>query len=465
MPPIPNTAAWPTWYWPAVFFLFGTMVGSFLNVCIHRMPRGESIVCPPSRCPHCGYRIPWVLNIPLVTWLHLRGKCRNCGASISVRYFLVELLTGLIFLAVWLTFGPRSAALALVYCLLFSLFIVAAFIDFEHYIIPDEITLGGLGAGLFCSFVVPLAQHATTSAGALRRSFWGLLIGGGLVYAIVRGGKLLFGRQRFSFPPDTKVTFSETVLKLPDREVPYEELFYRKSDAVVFRSKRVELYLGTTAAAATQPGPPVAAEPDQQATSAANPLTESASTPTLSSEPPPPTLSESNPPHAAVPGAALAADPAAPEPGESSLPVVPEPGEPEPPDRVYEDVLVRLRPHQLRIGEDVFNPETVARMVAVTEEIVMPREAMGFGDVKFMASIGAFLGASAALFSLLLSAMIGSLVGISLIALRRREWSSRLPYGPYIALAAIIWVFGGDSLYAWWVGQLNVLLSVFGTHI
>jgi hypothetical protein len=88
-----------------VFFVFGTIVGSLLNVCIHRMPRGESIVFPPSHCPHCQYAIPWYLNVPLFTWLYLRGRCANCGAKISVRYFLVELLTGVAFLGAWLAYG------------------------------------------------------------------------------------------------------------------------------------------------------------------------------------------------------------------------------------------------------------------------------------------------------------------------------------------------------------------------
>ena len=106
----------PFHFWSVVFFWAGAMVGSFLNVCIHRMPRGESVIAPPSHCPHCHYSIPWYLNIPLVTWIYLRGKCAQCKAPISPRYFAVELLTGLAFLGCWLAFGGQSAALALVYC-------------------------------------------------------------------------------------------------------------------------------------------------------------------------------------------------------------------------------------------------------------------------------------------------------------------------------------------------------------
>src|SRR5881394_1611261 len=108
MKPIFDPEVWqkvPFHFWSVVFFIFGTMVGSFLNVCIHRMPLGESIVSPPSHCPHCNYAIPFYLNVPLVTWVYLRGRCANCKAPISVRYFLVELLTGIVFLATWLAFG------------------------------------------------------------------------------------------------------------------------------------------------------------------------------------------------------------------------------------------------------------------------------------------------------------------------------------------------------------------------
>src|SRR5260370_14873676 len=121
-------AAVPFHFWSAALFAFGCMVSSFLNVCIHRLPLGESVVSPASHCPHCKYAIPWYLNIPLLTWLYLRGKCRNCGAPISARYFLVELLSALLFLGCWLVFGPRSAWLALVYAIFLAGLIVATFI-------------------------------------------------------------------------------------------------------------------------------------------------------------------------------------------------------------------------------------------------------------------------------------------------------------------------------------------------
>src|SRR5438552_7539215 len=170
--PIFDPAVWaavPFHFWSLVFFVFGSIIGSFLNVCIYRMPLGQSVVSPPSHCPHCKYSIPWFLNIPLLTWLYLQGKCKNCAAPISSRYFLVELLTALTFLAAWLVIGPRSAVLALVYCLLLAGFIVATFIDFEHFIIPDEITIGGTVAGFLISFLVPRLHGEISPVGSMKQ--------------------------------------------------------------------------------------------------------------------------------------------------------------------------------------------------------------------------------------------------------------------------------------------------------
>src|ERR1700746_2858946 len=121
-------AAVPFSFWLMVFFVLGCIVGSFLNVCIHRMPLDQSVISPPSHCPHCKYAIPWYLNIPLITWLYLRGKCKNCRAPISIRYFLVELVTGLAFLGCWLAFGQQSAPLVLIYAMFLAGLIVATFI-------------------------------------------------------------------------------------------------------------------------------------------------------------------------------------------------------------------------------------------------------------------------------------------------------------------------------------------------
>jgi leader peptidase (prepilin peptidase)/N-methyltransferase len=176
----------------------------------------------------------------------------------------------------------------------------------------------------------------------------------------LRLGKLFFGRYKIALPPGSRIFFTETALKLPAEEMPYEELFYRAGDMIRLEAERVELI-----------------------------------------------------------------------------------------DRCYGKVEVRLQPKQLRIGPDTFDPENVLYLEAVTDHVVLPREAMGLGDVKFMAAIGAFLGWPAVFFSLALSSVIGSLAGLALVLLRKRDWSARLPYGPYIAVAVVIWIFGG---YRWLAG-------------
>ena len=367
-----NWAPLPFHFWSLVFFVLGCIVGSFLNVCIHRLPSGMSIVTPKSHCPNCKYSIPWYLNIPLVTWLALRGRCKNCGAPIAPRYFIVELLTGVAFLSCWLAFGNAghplpSLPLALVYAVFLAGLIVATFIDFEHLIIPDEITLSGMAVGFTASFSLPSLHGASTLNVGMQRSFIGAVVGAATIYAILRLGKWLFGRQRVKLPVETKIIFTDTSVHLPDKEISYDELFYRRSDVIVLHARTVELV-----------------------------------------------------------------------------------------DRGYKDVMMRLalRSGLLEIEQANFeteklNPEEIHHLEAVGTEIVLPREAMGLGDVKFMGAIGAFIGWQGVMFSLMLSSMIGAVVGVTLIAMRRREWSSKIPYGPYIALASAIWIFGGKKLVPW----------------
>jgi leader peptidase (prepilin peptidase) / N-methyltransferase len=356
----------PFHFWSMVMFVFGSMVGSFLNVCIHRMPRDESVISPPSHCPHCKYSIPWFLNIPLATWLMLRGKCKNCGAPIAVRYFLVELLTGVAFLVCWLQFGHKSPWLALAYSIMMAGFIVATFIDFEHLIIPDEITIGGAVVGFVLSFAIPLLHHTADRGAAMKSSLLGIVVAAGSVYLVLRGGKLLFGKQRIQLEPDSRLIFTETHLKLPDgREVPYGDMLYRDTDVIRIYAKTIELA-----------------------------------------------------------------------------------------EICYFAKQVSLTPKELTIGDEKFNPEDVKHMELVTSELVLPREAMGLGDVKFMAAIGAFIGWQGALFSFFASACIGSVVGLVLIALKLREKSGQIPYGPFLTLAAIIWIFLPDAAQDFWRNYL-----------
>jgi len=139
---------------PEVFIvLLGLLIGSFLNVCIYRLPRGESIVWPGSRCPSCGRALAWFENVPVFGWLALRGRCRTCHARISVVYPLVEAVTAALFLAAWLTYGP--SLLLLVRLAFICGLIVLFVIDWQHQILPDKVTLPGVVVGVIASIFLP----------------------------------------------------------------------------------------------------------------------------------------------------------------------------------------------------------------------------------------------------------------------------------------------------------------------
>jgi leader peptidase (prepilin peptidase)/N-methyltransferase len=156
--------------------LFGLCIGSFLNVVIYRLPLGQSLATPPSRCRKCGYSLRWFDNIPVVSWLILRGRCRKCGIAVSWQYPVVELVTGVLFvLVVWLTPpGPLLASRLLLVCILIVLF----GIDLEHQILPNSITLPGIAVGLILSTIAPPG---------IKDAAIGALVGGGILYAIAWG--------------------------------------------------------------------------------------------------------------------------------------------------------------------------------------------------------------------------------------------------------------------------------------
>jgi len=143
---------------PAIF-AFGLCFGSFLNVCIYRLPRGKSVVTPRSACPHCGDLIPLYHNVPVLSWLILRGKCRSCKQPISPRYLVIELLTGLLFLGCYAHFGLTLAALKC--AVLGYLLLGLVFTDAETKLLPDAMTLPGLALGIVFSLVVPVNDLAS----------------------------------------------------------------------------------------------------------------------------------------------------------------------------------------------------------------------------------------------------------------------------------------------------------------
>ncbi len=351
-------------YLEFVAFLFGATIGSFLNVCIHRMPREQSIVSPPSHCPHCGHRIEWRDNIPLFSYLFLRGCCRHCQARITPRYFLVELLTGTLFLLVVLKYDWQW--IVPIYWILLAGLVAATFIDFEHYIIPNELTYGGVVLGFCFSFLIPGLQHVTTHSAAALRSLVGLMTGGLTLFIVAELGKLAMGRLKVVLPPGTVVRIAEGMLQVGEEKMPWAEIFSRESDRIRFQAITLTFQ-----------------------------------------------------------------------------------------DKVFNNVSVSISETVMDVDGTRFELSEIGPVEATTELIIIPREAMGLGDAKLLAAIGAFMGGWAALFSVFASSIAGGAVSIVLILARKRDWQSRIPYGPYIALGAGIWIFYGHELVVWYRNLIN----------
>jgi leader peptidase (prepilin peptidase)/N-methyltransferase len=174
-----------SWIFNVFVFVFGAVVGSFLNVCIYRLPRSQSIAFPPSACPECGNRIAPYDNVPIVSFLLLRGKCRACKGRISWKYPAVELINGLLALFLFLKFqfSPTFFALFL-FC---SALVVITFIDLEHQIIPDCISLPGIGVGFAVSFLLPWLGW--------KNSLIGIVAGGGSLLIVAYGYQLLTKKE------------------------------------------------------------------------------------------------------------------------------------------------------------------------------------------------------------------------------------------------------------------------------
>ncbi len=162
-------------------FIFGSIVGSFLNVCIYRMPLGKSVVWPGSHCPNCEKRIHWYDNIPFISYMLLGGKCRFCHQKISPVYLMVELLTAIVFVVFFNYFGLTYDFF--IYLVFISSLIVATFVDIKHRIIPDEISVGGIILGFLFNAIkgVHLRPMAYNHRPVLN-SFMGIIIGGGIIY-------------------------------------------------------------------------------------------------------------------------------------------------------------------------------------------------------------------------------------------------------------------------------------------
>lgn len=281
-------------------FLVGACIGSFLNVCIYRIPLDQSVAWPGSHCMTCGHALPWWQNIPILSYFMLRGKCHYCKATFSCRYAMVELLTALLFVLPLLALPPdrlvpgegimpitveqmpmlgmarlATPALIPVIWVFLAGLVIATFVDLDHFIIPDSVSLGGMVVGLALSALVPAMHGQTVWYRGLMFSGIGLVAGAGVLLLVAELGRLAFRK-----------------------------------------------------------------------------------------------------------------------------------------------------------------------------------EAMGMGDVKLLGAIGAFWGWQAVAFTLVLAAFAGSLVGIGFIAAGKGKLGSRIPFGPYLALGAFVWVFWGAKLVGWYLSML-----------
>jgi leader peptidase (prepilin peptidase) / N-methyltransferase len=176
------TDHWWLYLW---VFPVGLVVGSFLNVCVFRLPDGQSVVSPRSQCPSCQQPIAWFDNIPLISYIWLGRRCRHCQASISLRYPVIELMNGLGYMGIVATFGWTWAAG--VYAVFFSALLVVAWIDLDHFIIPDVISLPGIVIGLLAA--------ATILPIGLVNAVIGVVLGGGILWVLAILSPYMFGKE------------------------------------------------------------------------------------------------------------------------------------------------------------------------------------------------------------------------------------------------------------------------------
>ena len=174
-------------------FILGASLGSFLNVCIYRLPRGESIAYPSSHCVHCNHAIPWFDNIPFLGYILLRGRCRFCARPISIRYVTVELITGVLFLLFYISFG--FGILFLQYSILALALILSSAVDLEYQLIPDVVTIPGMLIGLLIAVLFPGILGYTNRIGGFLYSLTGILVGGGSVYLLGVLGEFIFKKE------------------------------------------------------------------------------------------------------------------------------------------------------------------------------------------------------------------------------------------------------------------------------
>jgi leader peptidase (prepilin peptidase) / N-methyltransferase len=370
-------------------FLIGLVFGSFFGCCIYRLPREVSLLNPAfSFCPVCQKTIGWRYNIPVFSWLWLRGRCHECGERISPRYLLVETITGIFFAAACWRFG---FPLMIPIWVFGSLLILTTFIDIEFFLIPDILTKPGIVVGLAASLLFPELQGTSSRLMAGGLSIAGALIGGGLLFLVSELGKLAFGRYKVILPAASPFSFQaaspaseserhrttanvneqqrtapdggedDARIVIDDEAFRWDDHFFRKKDRIRIRAEEVTIN------------------------------------------------------------------------GED-----------------FQGVDLTFYYDRLETVHGTILLTDLRSVVGRTAYAEFPREAMGLGDVKLIAAIGAFTGWTGALFTIPAASLVGAIYGVGTILIGRRDWSSKIPFGPYLAIGAIFWIFWGKEFVTWY---------------
>jgi len=180
---------------PIFAFVVGACIGSFLNVCVYRIPLNRSVVSPGSHCSACGAPIPWYYNLPILSWPLLRGRAACCGTRIDVRYWMVEVGMASLFLAIWLKYGPTDPVAAVIYAIMVSGLTCACLIDLDHYIIPDRFSLGGCVAGFVACTIHPSLMSMKTPLQGFSWSLASAIAGALTLLAVAWLGTILFKKE------------------------------------------------------------------------------------------------------------------------------------------------------------------------------------------------------------------------------------------------------------------------------
>lgn len=359
--------------------MIGACIGSFLNVVIYRVPLGMSVNEPNrSFCPKCRKPIPMWLNLPMISWLWLRGKCAECRAPIAFRYFGVELLTAVLFAVIWWLFAHDHRAPEVVVFLwaMAAILVSVTFIDAEHLIIPTGMTWAGSAAGLAACAVWPqlpvLGGQAGNWLSGLKHGGIGWVVGFAGLWFVVELGKLAFGKKAMKFEKPVEWLLKEAdndvdpmCFIIDGESIPWWDVFSRKSDKLVLEAGDIR-----------------------------------------------------------VDGESV---------GGGKL--------------IIREMEIDLPDGSTR------HLSKMKSLDGTATSVVIPREAMGMGDIHLLGMVGAFFGWAGVfitLFSASIFAIIAAVIG-------RIGFGKQLPFGPFLAMGALTWAFGGWKIWAWYLEFLGPL--------